>query len=105
MAGGYKITESGELVFDKPRGDVAPDSLWQEYIQLEYDIMNNHHNPIKDPLKIARYNELKRKLKMGNHAGADAFEAAKEKIKREMIAADESPDNSVLYTAMAKFKD
>ena len=104
MAGGYKITESGGMVFDKPRGDIAPDSLWKEYIQLEYEILNNRHTTIKDPLKFARYNELRRRLKLKDDANVVAFNAARERIKNEMIASDETPDNTVLYAAMTNFK-
>ena len=105
MAGGCKITESGGMVFDKPRGNVAPDSLWKEYIQLEYEILNNRHTPTQDPLKFARYHELKRRLKIDDNANMAAFNAARERIKNEMIASDETPDNSVLYAAMTKFKN
>ena len=105
MAVGYNITESGEMVFDNPRGDIAPDSLWKEYIQLEYDRLNNRHTLTKDPLKFARYNELRRRLKLKDDANVVAFNAARERIKNEMIASDETPDNSVLYTAMTKFKN
>ena len=105
MAKGYEIKESGELVFNKPHGIDAPnENLWKEYIQLEYEVLNNHHNPTKDLVKIARYNELKKQLNIDDKASADAFNKAIEKIKREMIVSDESPDNSVLYAALAKFK-
>jgi len=104
MAKGYEIKETGEVVFDKPHGNIGPDPLWKEYIQLEYEILNNHHNPTKDPIKIARYNELKKQLNIDDKASADAFDKAKEKIKREIISSDESIDNSVIYAAIAKFK-
>ena len=42
-----------------------------------------------NPEKLAKLNEL---------------EKAREKIKQEIISADKSPDNSVLYTAITKFK-
>ena len=104
MVKGYKINESGEILFDKPQTNIGPDSLWKEYIQLEYEVLNNHHNPTKDPIKIARYNELKKQLKIDDNVNADAFNKAKEKIQREMIASDKSPDNSILYTVLTKFK-
>ena len=76
--------------------------LWKEFAQLEYEVLNNHHNPTKDPIKIARYNELKKQLNIdeSNHA----LNKAREKIKQEMIASDKSNDNSVLYTAITNFK-
>ena len=99
----YKINESGEIIF--PKGRKVPDkkdSLWVEYIKLEYEVLNNHHNPIRDPVKIARYNELKKQLNIDE--SNKALDKAREKIKNEMISSDKSSDNSVLYAAIAKFK-
>ena len=99
----YKINSDGEVVFDND-ARVVPESdpLWKEYTQLEYEVLNNHHNPTKDPIKIARYNELKKRLNIDEKN--KAFDAAIEKIRQQMIARDESPDNSVLYTAITNFK-
>ena len=99
----YKINESGEIIF--PKGRKVPDkkdSLWVEYIKLEYEVLNNHHNPVRDPIKIARYNELKKQLNIDE--SNKALDKAREKIKNEMISSDKSSDNSVLYAAIAKFK-
>ena len=100
MARGDKIKKSSELVFDKPHGFFGPS--WQEYIQSEYEISDGHHKLKSD--NIARYNELKKQSDANSAANAKAFDDAMKKIKQEMIASDESSDNSVLYTAMAKFK-
>lgn len=103
----YKINENGEIVFNN-KNRLAPeyDPLWKEFTQLEYEVLNNHHNPTKDPIKIARYNELKKQLNIeeSNKVLSEALDEAKEKIKRQIIEKDESPDNSVLYTAITNFK-
>jgi hypothetical protein len=99
----YKINEAGEIVFENDARKVQEaDPLWKEFAQLEYEVLNNHHNPSKDPIKIARYNELKKRLNI--EKSNKALNEAREKIKQEMISSDKSQDNSVLYTAMANFK-
>ena len=99
----YKINESGEVVFKNgARKVLDSDPLWKEFAQLEYEVLNNHHNPTNDPIKIARYNELKKQLNIDE--SNRALDKAREKIKQEMISSDKSNDNSVLYTAMANFK-
>ena len=99
----YNINNDGEIVFkDKNRIVPESDPLWKEYTQLEYEVLNNHHNPTKDPIKIARYNELKKQLNIDE--SNRAFDEAREKIKQKIIESDSSSDNSVLYAAMAKFK-
>ena len=99
----YNINNDGEIVFkDKNRIVPESDPLWKEYTQLEYEVLNNHHNPTKDPIKIARYNELKKQLNI--EKSTKALGDAMEKAKRQIISADKSSDNSVLYAAMAKFK-
>ncbi len=99
----YKINKDGEIVFkDKKRIVSQHDPLWKEFTQLEYEVLNNHHNPTKDPIKIARYNELKKQLNI--EESNRAFDEAKERIKQKIIVNDESTDNSVLYTAITNFK-
>lgn len=99
----YKINKDGEIVFkDKKRIVPQHDPLWKEFTQLEYEVLNNHHNPTKDPIKIARYNELKKQLNI--EESNRAFDEAKERIKQKIIVNDESTDNSVLYTAITNFK-
>ena len=99
----YNINNDGEIVFkDKNRIVPESDPLWEEFTRLEYEVLNNHHNPTKDPIKIARYNELKKQLNI--EKSTKALGDAMEKAKRQIIAADKSSDNSVLYAAMVKFK-
>lgn len=99
----YKINESGEVVFNNnARKVIDSDLLWKEFSKLEYEVLNNHHNPTKDPIKIARYNELKKQLNI--EETNKALDKAIEKIKQEMISSDKSNDNSVLYTAITNFK-
>ena len=106
----YKINEKGEIIFPKGRKmSDEKDSLWVEYIKLEYEILNNRHNQNYDPIKIARYNELKKYFyseesdKKSMKDSTKALDEAREKIKQEMISSDKSNDNSVLYTAIANF--
>lgn len=98
----YEINEFGEIIFDNGRKQQTSDPLWEEYARLEYEVLNNHHNPTKDQNKIARYNELKKYFDIKK--SEIAFDKAKEKIKQRIIASDKSRDNSVIYTAMANFK-
>ena len=103
----YKINEDGEIVFkDKNRIVPEQDLLWKEFTQLEYEVLNNHHNPTKDPIKIARYNELKKQLNIeeSNKALSEALDEAKEKLQQQIIVSDQSTDNTVIYAAMTKFK-
>lgn len=99
----YEINEFGEIVFDNGVRKQTTDPLWEEYARLEYEVLNNHHNPTKDPIKIARYNELKKILDIKK--SENALNKAKEEIKRRIIASDKSPNNSVIYTAMTQFKN
>jgi len=107
----YKINQNGEIIFDQNRKlPQSPDSLWVEYIKLEYEVLKSH-NPTTDKDKIARYNKLKEYFKHGKIAdkenaekSAKALDDAIEKIKQQIIASDESPDNSVVYTAITNFK-
>ena len=99
----YKLNKNGEIVFKDGRRKVPKsDNRWTEYARLEYEVLNNHHNPTTDPIKIARYNELKKQLNIDE--SNRAFDSAKEKIKQQIIASDESTDNTILYTAIANFK-
>ena len=96
MAGGDKIKKSDASVYNKPQDFFGPS--WQEYIQSGYEISNNHQKLALDSSK------LKNQLKSDDNANAVAFDEAMKKIKQEMIASDESSDNSLIYAAMAKFK-
>ncbi len=90
----YKINEFSEIIFSNGERKQKSDPLWEEYAQLEYEVLNNHHNPTK----IARYNELKK------YFDIKALNKAKEQIKQRIIASDKSLDNNVIYTAMTNFK-
>ena len=98
----YEINEFGEIIFNNGIKKQTSDPLWEEYAQLEYEVLNNHHNPTKDQDKIARYNELKKYFDIKK--SEDALNKAKEKIKQKIIASDKSVDNSVIYTAISNFK-
>ena len=98
----YKINKDGKIVFEN-KNRVVPesDTLWEEFAKLEYEVLNNHHNSTKDPIKIARYNELKKQLNI--EKSTKALNEAKEKIRQHMIENDKSPGISVLYTAITNF--
>lgn len=70
--------------------------LLQEFYRLRKELSNQHYSTI-NPDKIARFNELQQSVQ--------ALNKAKEKIKQQMISADNSSDNSVVYTAITNFKE
>ena len=95
----YEINEFGEIVFKNGK-EQHQDPLWEEYAQLEYEVLNNHHNPTKDPIKIARYNELKKFLNIKK--SEDALNRAKEKIRQKIL--NNSNDKTSMYSAITQFK-
>ena len=74
-------------VVDKSKDD-DNNVLLQEFYRLRQELSKQHYSTVS-PEKLARLKEL---------------EKAREKIKQDIIAADKSTDNSVVYAAMAKFK-
>lgn len=98
----YEINEFNKAIFDNGVKKQKNNPLWEEYAQLEYEFINNQHNLAKDSIKIARYNELKKYFDVKKTE--NALNQAKELIKQRMIAADKSPDNNVVYTAITNFK-
>ena len=74
-------------VVDKSKDD-DNNVLLQEFYRLRQELSKQHYSTVRSE-KLARLKEL---------------EKAREKIKQDIIAADKSTDNSVIYTAMAKFK-
>lgn len=98
----YKINEFSEKIFLNGERKQKSDPLWEESAQLEYEVLNNHHNQTKDPIKIARYKELKKYFDIKK--SEQALNRAKEQIKQRIIASDKSQDNSVVYTAITNFK-
>lgn len=78
----FEIKESGEIVFEKLSDSFAPDLT--KFIKPK---SSNTTNP-------------------ENHFGSatiDAFDKAKENIKRQIIESDKSSDNSIIYTAITGF--
>ena len=69
-------------------GDIHNNVLLQDFYRPKKELSNQYYSTV-NPEKLAKLNEL---------------EKAREKIKQEIIVADKSPDNSVLYTVMTKFK-
>ena len=98
----YKTNEFGEFVFKNGR-EQHQDPLWEEYAKLEYEVLNNHHNPTNDPIKIARYNELKKHFDIKK--SEEALNRAKEKIKQKIISSGKTQhDDSLILTAITNFK-
>ena len=74
-------------VVDKSKDD-NNNVLLQEFYRLRQELSKQHYSTVS-PEKLARLKEV---------------EKAREQIKQDIIAADKSTDNSVVYAAMAKFK-
>ena len=74
-------------VVDKS-GDIHNNVLLQDFYRPKKELSNQYYSTV-NPEKLAKLNEL---------------EKAREKIKQEIIAADKSTDNSVLYAALVNFK-
>ena len=103
MADDYDINEFGEISFKNGGIRKVSDPLWEEYAQLEYEVLNNHHHPTNDPIKIARYNELKKHFDVKK--SEEALNRAKEIIKQKIISSGKTQrDDSMILTAMANFK-
>ena len=62
--------------------------LLQDFYGQKKELSNQYYSTV-NPEKLAKLNEL---------------EKAREKIKQEIIAADKSTDNSVVYAALVNFK-
>ena len=97
-----KINEYGEVIRETViQNEIDP--VWAEYQKLEYEVLNNHHNPTQDPIKIARYNELKKHFNI--EKSEDALRKAKERLKQKIIEANKSNDKSITLAAMTQFKE
>lgn len=60
---GYKIDEDGTIIREDyvPSDETEQDKLMAEYQKLDYEV-NHLTRPTADPVKIARYAELKKLL-------------------------------------------
>lgn len=105
MADDFKIAESGLIVReDNVKETEEEKKLMDEYYLLSYEV---HHatRPTKDPEKIARYQELKKILKIDEEKQGQAFKDAFVKAKEKALAkikAKEQPDNSILKMALLR---
>lgn len=110
MAEDFKIAEDG-LIVREQNGNVEykkteEEKLMDEYSLLSYEV---HHatRPTKDPEKIARYEELKKILKIDEEVSGRAFKNVFLKEKESALAKikdKEQSDNSVLKMAMMKLR-
>lgn len=87
----YKISEDGTILFNNDRNieETEMDRLQKEYSLLEYEVLNNHGNPTKDPKKLARYKELKKILKIDDIAQGKALLEVKQKILNRIGKTDD----------------
>lgn len=87
----YKISEDGTILFNNDRNieETEMDRLQKEYSLLEYEVLNNHGNPTKDPKKLARYKELKKILKIDDIAKGKALLEVKQKILNRIGKTDD----------------
>ncbi|MBQ8294627.1 MAG: hypothetical protein IJX89_04555 [Alphaproteobacteria bacterium] len=95
----FYVNEFGEIVRAQNHKEADEKKLMDEYYQLAYEI---HHRsrPTTDPEKIARYEELKRVLKIDEQAQGNAFNKAKEKIRAMAMA--QGKNNNPLKMAILK---
>lgn len=87
----YKISEDGTILFNNDRNieETEMDRLQKEYSLLEYEVLNNHGHPTKDPKKLARYKELKKILKIDDIAQGKALLEVKQKILNRIGKTDD----------------
>ena len=87
----YKISEDGTILFNNDRNieETEMDRLQKEYSLLEYEVLNNHGYPTKDPVKLARYKELKKILKIDDIAKGKALLEVKQKILNRIGKTDD----------------
>lgn len=87
----YKISEDGTILFNNDRNieETEIDRLQKEYSLLEYEVLNNHGHPTKDPVKLARYKELKKILKIDDIAKGKALLEVKQKILNRIGKTDD----------------
>lgn len=87
----YKISKDGTILFNNDRNieETEMDRLQKEYSLLEYEVLNNHGNPTKDPKKLARYKELKKILKIDDIAKGKALLEVKQKILNRIGKTDD----------------
>ncbi len=108
MADDFKIAKDGTIIREQNRGveykETEEEKLMHEYSLLSYEV---HHatRPTKDPEKIARYEELKKILKIDEEKQGQAFKDAFVKAKEKALAkikAKEQSGNSVLKMALLR---
>ncbi len=105
MDKGFYVNEFGEIVRIQNQNteykENDEEKLMHEYSLLSYEI---HHltRPTHDPKKIARYEELKKILKIDEDASGRAFNKARENIR--MMAIAKKQNNTVLQDALKKKK-
>ncbi len=96
----FQIKSDGTIIRDEITSNSDEDMLMQEYTLLAYEVHHARH-PTQDPEKIARYEELKRILKIDEEKQGNAFSKAKAKILSNM----KPKDNSLLKLAIANQKN
>lgn len=87
----FKILKDGTIVFNNDRNieKTEEDELQKEFSLLEYEVLNNHGHPTKDPAKLARYEELKKILNIDDNAKGKALLKAKQKFLSRVEKTDD----------------
>ena len=99
MPDDYTIDDDGIIHWEnrQEEPESEQDRLMAEYATLEHDVVNSIAHHTDDPVKVARYYELKRIL--GIPDAADVFKQAAKALKKE-----DEEDNSAFWDAVKKFK-
>lgn len=99
MPDDYEIDNNGVIHWknrQEPQ-ESEQDRLMAEYAALEHEVVNSVAHHTDDPVKVARYYELKKIL--GIPDTTDVFKQATDALKKE-----DKNDNSALWNAVKKFK-
>ena len=101
----FRIDKNGTVVFNdrKDEPQTEYDKLMAEYAALEHDVVNSIVHHTDDPVKVARYHELKKILGIPNakdvfNQGSKILSMAPEPTEQKQS------DNSDLWNNIAKFK-
>lgn len=101
MADEYIIQDDGTIVFTNrhEEPETEEDRLRAEYVSLEHDVVHSIAHHTEDPVKIARYHELKKVL--GIQDEADVFRNG-DKLLQQADA--KKNDDSNLLQLIQNFK-
>ncbi|MBP5485952.1 MAG: hypothetical protein J6Y07_04585 [Alphaproteobacteria bacterium] len=104
MSEKFKVDENGTIIFDdrKDEPQTEHDKLMAEYVTLEHDVVNSIAHHTDDPVKVARYHELKEKL--GIPDAKDVFKQG-ENVLTEAEKTERESDNAEFWNLVKNFKN